>query len=62
MDQKKRIQVTFSHKQWELIEKFRGELGEKDADIIRNIVIAWLAEKSIICSKIKSKIKSEEIK
>jgi len=55
---KKRIQVTFTHNQWNLIEKFRGELGNKDADIIRNIVISWLSEKSFISDTIKTKINS----
>lgn len=52
---KKRVQVTFNQSQWNLIEKLRGEFGEKDADIIRNIVLAWLAEKSFISSTVKKK-------
>lgn len=52
---KKRVQVTFTESQWNLLESFRGELGEGDADIIRNIVIAWLAEKSFIASFVKNK-------
>lgn len=51
----KRIQVTFTQSQWKLIEKLRGEFGDKDADIIRNIVIAWLSEKSFISSTVKKK-------
>jgi len=51
----KRVQVTFTSKQWLLLEKFRGELGESDADIIRNIVISWLSEKSFISSTIKQR-------
>ncbi|MBC7129031.1 MAG: CopG family transcriptional regulator [Thermoplasmatales archaeon] len=50
---KKRVQVTFNQSQWNLIEKLRGEFGEKDADIVRNIVLAWLAEKSFISSVAK---------
>ncbi|NMC58009.1 MAG: CopG family transcriptional regulator [Candidatus Methanofastidiosa archaeon] len=52
---KKRVQVTFTQSQWKLIEKLRGEFGEKDADIIRNIVLAWLSEKSFISSTAKKK-------
>lgn len=52
---KKRVQVTFNQSQWNLIEKLRGEFGEKDADIVRNIVLAWLAEKSLISSRVKKK-------
>lgn len=53
---KKRVQVTFTEKQWSIINEFRGEFGESDADIVRNIVISWLSEKSIISSKIKTQM------
>ena len=42
--------------QWDLIENFRGEFGDGDADIIRNIVLAWLAEKSFISTVAKNKL------
>lgn len=51
----KRVQVSFTEKQWELLEKFKGELGESDADIVRSIVISWLSEKSFISSTIKKR-------
>ncbi len=53
---KKRVQVTFTTSQWSLIETFRGEFGDGDADIIRNIVLAWLAEKSFISTVAKNKL------
>jgi hypothetical protein len=34
----------------------RGEFGEGDADIIRNIVLAWLAEKSLISTNVKQRM------
>ncbi|UTO04106.1 hypothetical protein NKT77_06070 [Moraxella sp. FZLJ2107] len=52
----KKIQVSFSDKQAELLEKFKGELGDSDADIVRNIVIAWLAEKSFITTIAKQRL------
>lgn len=52
----KKIQVSFSDKQMELLECFKGELGETDADIIRNIVVAWLAEKSFITTIAKQRL------
>lgn len=55
---KKRVQVAFTQDQWSIIDKFRGELGDGDADIVRNIVLAWLAEKSLISTIAKSKIGS----
>lgn len=52
----KRVQVTFTDEQWNLLEMLRGEMGEGDADIVRNIVLAWLAEKSIISTTVKRKL------
>lgn len=57
----KKIQVSFSDKQVELLERLKGEFGETDADVVRSIVIAWLAEKSFISTVIKQRI-SEELK
>jgi len=53
MSKTKRVQVTFTEKQWKLIKKLKGEMGDGDADIIRNVVLAWLAEKSFISDTIK---------
>ena len=55
---KKRVQVAFTTNQWNLIETFRGEFGDGDADIVRNIVLAWLAEKSFISTVAKNKIQN----
>lgn len=51
----KRIHLTFSEEQWELIEKSKGIMGNTDAEIVRNIVLAWLAEKSLISTQMKEK-------
>ncbi|MBF0804573.1 MULTISPECIES: CopG family transcriptional regulator [unclassified Neisseria] len=56
----KKVQVSFSDKQIILLEHFKGELGETDAEIVRSIVIAWLAEKSFISTMIKQKISQAE--
>jgi hypothetical protein len=58
---RKRVQVVFTGEQWFLIEKFRGDLGDGDAEIVRNIVIAWLSEKSIISTNAKSKMNSQNL-
>jgi hypothetical protein len=55
---RKRVQVAFTLDQWRMIDKFRGEFGDGDADIVRNIVLAWLAEKSFISTIAKGKIGS----
>ena len=51
----RRVQVTFTAEQWSLINKFRGILGNSDSEIIRNIILSWLSEKSIISSEAKKK-------
>jgi predicted transcriptional regulator len=56
----KRVQVSFTKGQWELIKRFKATMGDTDADIVRNIVLAWLAEKSIITSDVKHKIETEK--
>jgi len=40
--------------QWNIIKQLKGIMGNEDAEIVRNIVLAWLAEKSIIGSQVKS--------
>ena len=56
----KRVQVVFTPEQWALIENFRGELGNGDAEIVRNIVLAWLAEKSITSTNAKNKLNTNQ--
>jgi hypothetical protein len=52
----KRVQVVFTDQQWKLISNLRGEFGNGDADIVRNIVLSWLSEKSIISTNLKRKM------
>jgi hypothetical protein len=56
----KRVQVTFTEEQWSLIERFKGVMGNDDAEIVRNIVLAWLAEKSVVAESVKRRMKEEE--
>ncbi len=45
----KRITVNLPDELWEIIEKnLKGKLGNRDGEIIKNIVIAWLSEKSYL--------------
>ncbi|MGB9960018.1 MAG: CopG family transcriptional regulator [Candidatus Bathyarchaeales archaeon] len=43
----KRIMVTLDDEQYEIIKKLKG-FGTKDAEKIRNIIIAFLSEKSYL--------------
>jgi len=56
----KRVQVTFNDDQWKVISTLKGIMGDTDADIVRNIVLSWLAEKSIVSTIMKSKITGEK--
>lgn len=55
----KKIQVSFSDRQAELLERLKGEFGETDADVVRGIVMAWLAEKGFISEVIKQRLAKE---
>lgn len=55
----KKVQVTFTSEQWNLIKKLKGEFGKGDAEVIRNIILAWLSEKSLITTNVKRKYQGE---
>jgi hypothetical protein len=59
MKKSKRVLVTFTSEQWDLIENLEGGFGNGDADVIRNVVISWLAEKSLISTNAKNKLSSD---
>jgi len=52
--------VTFTAEQWGLIERFRGVMGSGDAEIVRNIVLTWLAEKSVVSESIKKDMRTQK--
>jgi hypothetical protein len=54
-----KVQVSFTDDQWKLLKMLKGSMGNTDADIIRNIVVAWLSEKSIISESVKKAVKEE---
>ena len=56
MKDTKRIQVSLTSNQWKLIEHFKGEFGDTDAEVIRNIVLSWLSEKGFISDAVKKKV------
>lgn len=43
----KRVLVTLDNEQYGILQGIKG-MGTKDAEIIRNIIIAYLSEKSYI--------------
>ena len=45
----KRILVSIPDGTWKIIEKkLRGRIGEKDSELVRNIVLAYLSEKGYL--------------
>ena len=52
----KKIQVILTKKQYELLQKLKGEMGNSDSEIVRNIIIQWLLNNSFITSQIKEKV------
>jgi hypothetical protein len=57
-----KVQVSFTDKQWELISSLKGEFGDGDSDVVRSIVISWLAEKSFISTVVKNRINLGEVR
>ena len=48
----KRVLVSLPDGTWKIVEsELKGKIGEKDSEIIRNIVISYLSEKSYIRAK-----------
>jgi hypothetical protein len=44
----KKVQVTFSDGQLRVLERLKGTIGDNESEVVRNIVIAYLSEKSYI--------------
>ena len=55
----KRIQVNFTDEQYNLLQRLKGEMGNSDSDVVKNIVMAWLTEKSFISTTLKEKLFGE---
>jgi len=55
----KKVQVSFSDKQGELLDLLKGEFGDTDSEVVRGIVVSWLAEKSFISTMVKNRINNE---
>jgi len=56
----KKVQVTFSNGQWKLIRKLKGTIGETDSEIVRNIVISYLSEKSYVKEEVTKNCMQEK--
>lgn len=44
----KRVLVTFTKEQWDVIDSLKGQLGRGDAGVVNSIVINWLIEKGLL--------------
>lgn len=45
LEESNKIPVTFNDEQWLQIDKFKGILGNKRAEVIRTIVLDWLLDR-----------------
>lgn len=53
-----KVQVSFTNETWGVIKKLGNTMGKSDAELVRNIVLAWLCEKSMISTNAKNKMES----
>lgn len=54
----KKIVVTLPDETYKLMKKLEG-MGNKDGEIVRNLVISWMAEKSMISTAAKNKMNKQ---
>lgn len=52
----KKVQISFSDSQIALIDSLKGEFGETDAEVVRNIVITWFTEKNFTVDIAKQRL------
>lgn len=55
----KKIVVTLPDETYKLMKSLSG-MGSKDGEIVRNLVISWMAEKSMISTSAKLKMNSKK--
>jgi hypothetical protein len=55
----KRIQIILTDEQYSLLQGLKGELGSSDSEVARNVILAWLAEKSFISTMAKRRMTGE---
>jgi len=55
----KKIVITLPNETYKLMKKLEG-MGEKDAEIARNLIISWMAEKSMISTSAKQKMSKKK--
>lgn len=44
----KKIQVSFSDRQIDMINELRGEFGDSESEVVRTIVLIWLSENRLL--------------
>jgi hypothetical protein len=55
----KKIVVTLPDETYKIMKNLEG-MGNKDGEIVRNLVISWMAEKSMISTSAKEKMKNKK--
>lgn len=49
------VNVKFTKEQHEIIKGLIGPIGGTEAEVVRNIIISWLSEKSVLTEIIKKR-------
>jgi hypothetical protein len=55
----KKIVVTLPDETYKIMKNLAG-MGNKDGEIVRNLVISWMAEKSMISTSAKAKMNKKK--
>ena len=49
------INVKFTDEQTEIVKKLVGVMGGTEAEVVRNIFLAWLSDKGVLTEVIKKR-------
>ena len=57
----KKIQVSFSDRQIDMINELRGEFGDSESEVVRTIVLIWLSENRLLHASLAKRQKISSI-
>ncbi len=56
MVKEENINIKLTKEQKEILKSLKGEMGDSEAEVIRNIFTSWLSEKGIVSEIIKRRL------
>jgi len=60
MTNEKQVLVRFTFEQKNIIDTLKGKMGATDAEVIRNIFLAWLSEQKIMSDIIRKELNKDQ--